>query len=396
MKTKHYYIIISLFLHSVLSEGISAPATIPRNAMAVVNSDNPAFTTTLKQLSGNRDKLLASPFFNVVSEKKLVAPGGNPHDYVSVGPYFWPNPDKADGLPYLEKDGIVNPNSRNYDNRKMWNMCDVVVSASLLYYFLKDEGAADHAVKQLQVFFLDEATRMNPNLKYGQGIPGKVSGRPAGMIDTFSLIDVVNAIGLLKDSTVMTSATYTGLQKWFADYAGWMRTDPMARKDWEVRQNHGISYHIQIASYLKFAGDDALALEHLRILEQRITETILDDGVQPAEVRRTKGWSYSIYTLSLIFYGVGAAADYHIDLLDSNRLSGRKIRAALDYLCSFIDTPEKWPHQEITGLRNDLLTPLLLQMYFYTGEEKYLNRYREIPQKRVPDMIALFFSPHAK
>lgn len=36
--------------------------------------------------------------WTVVRDKRL-APSGDPHDYCSIAPYFWPNPDTPDGLP---------------------------------------------------------------------------------------------------------------------------------------------------------------------------------------------------------------------------------------------------------------------------------------------------------
>lgn len=44
--------------------------------------------------------LLGEPTLKVTAQK-LKAPSGNPHDYTSMGPYWWPNPDTPDGLPYV-------------------------------------------------------------------------------------------------------------------------------------------------------------------------------------------------------------------------------------------------------------------------------------------------------
>ena len=35
----------------------------------------------------------------VVTNQKLLAASGNPHDYTSMGPYWWPDPDSPNGLP---------------------------------------------------------------------------------------------------------------------------------------------------------------------------------------------------------------------------------------------------------------------------------------------------------
>jgi hypothetical protein len=40
-----------------------------------------------------------------VTQKTRLAPSGDPHDYMSTGPYWWPDPDRPDGLPYRRRDG---------------------------------------------------------------------------------------------------------------------------------------------------------------------------------------------------------------------------------------------------------------------------------------------------
>ena len=54
------------------------------------------------------DKVLTKPAHSVV-EKTKTPPSGDRHDYMSVGPYWWPDSTKPNGLPYIRKDGQINP-----------------------------------------------------------------------------------------------------------------------------------------------------------------------------------------------------------------------------------------------------------------------------------------------
>ena len=36
-----------------------------------------------------------------VTHKERIAPSGDPHDYASYSRYWWPDPNKTDGLPYI-------------------------------------------------------------------------------------------------------------------------------------------------------------------------------------------------------------------------------------------------------------------------------------------------------
>ena len=370
-------------------------ATVPAELMAKAKvKASSGAEKRLVQLAQEKSAFIKEPFLSVVNNKVLVAASGDPHDYISVGPYFWPDPSKPDGKPWIEKDGQFNPTRTQYDNGKMSKMAYRTEICALLWHFKRDKEAAEYAVKQLEYFFVAPETRMNPHLKYGQSVPGKVDGRPAGMIDALELLKVIDAVSMLSDYPGYTKELHAGLQKWFKQYATWMRTDKMAKKDWPVRQNHGLSYHTQIAAYMAFAGDMGAARGHLNILKKRIVESIREDGIQPAEVRRTNGWSYSNYALMIIMQGVGVGKNIGFDLLNAEELSGIRVRAAVDYLIQFIKNPEKWPYKEIIGFSANRLSQILAQMYYHTGEKRYLDAYNSISGRRIREnRVTCFFVP---
>jgi len=66
----------------------------------------------IKYLKRQADKLLDITLLSV-TDKEQIPPSGDKHDYMSMGKYWWPNPDTKDGLPYIRKDGEVNPEAIN-------------------------------------------------------------------------------------------------------------------------------------------------------------------------------------------------------------------------------------------------------------------------------------------
>src|SRR4051794_15482581 len=44
-----------------------------------------------------------------VTDKQSTPPSGDKHDYMSLAPYWWPDPKSANGLPYIRRDGERNP-----------------------------------------------------------------------------------------------------------------------------------------------------------------------------------------------------------------------------------------------------------------------------------------------
>src|SRR5436305_1275860 len=68
----------------------------------------------VKSLTKEADKALAVGTFSVVN-KSFTPPSGDKHDYASLSPYWWADPSKADGKPYIRKDGQTNPERLQYD-----------------------------------------------------------------------------------------------------------------------------------------------------------------------------------------------------------------------------------------------------------------------------------------
>ena len=98
----------------------------------------------------------------------------------------------------------------------------------MAWYFSEEEKYARKATELIRVWFLDKATRMNPNLEYAQMIPGHNNdkGRCYGLIDTYSFIEMLDAVALLEQSKAFTAKDSKQLKKWFAELTDWMLTSP--------------------------------------------------------------------------------------------------------------------------------------------------------------------------
>jgi len=134
------------------------------------------------------------------------------HEYYSEGPYWWPDPKNPNG-PYIRKDGERNPGRFDGNHHDIGAMSSSVLSLGLGAYFLGDGRYAEHARKLLSTWFLDPATRMNPNLEYGQAVRGINTGRGTGLIDTVSLIHCTQGIVLLEQAGKLDEPLKNGLRQ---------------------------------------------------------------------------------------------------------------------------------------------------------------------------------------
>jgi hypothetical protein len=340
------------------------------------------FASALAALERDAKAALKVKPFSVVN-KATTPPSGDKHDYMSEAPYFWPNPRTTNGLPYVRHDGERNPEiNKITDHRNIGAMPETVETLALAYYFTGDEIYATKAAELLRVWFLDPATRMNPNLEYAQAVLGVNSGRGIGLIESRGLVRVVDAVGLLAGAKVWQDADQRGLGKWFGDFLQWMKESKNGRDEGAAKNNHGTYYDVQVSSFALFLGQTEFAVKILKAArEKRIALQIEPDGRQPLELVRTKAWSYSTGNLAGLMQLAKLGECVGVDLWHYETPDGRSIRKALDYLAPFALGEKKWPHQQLGGWSAEGFPPLLRQAALHYPDARYQEMARKLARE---------------
>ena len=346
-----------------------------------IQNNDAALVTALSRLRRDADRSLESKSFSV-THKDSAPPSGDKHDYTSTAPYWWPNPKTSNGLPYIRRDGEVNPErDQTSDRSRLGDLVQSVKALALAYFLTGREDYAAHGARLLRAWFLDATTKMNPHLRYAQAVPGRNQGRAEGIIETHNLPELIDAVGLLEVSKSWTQSEQKSLKDWFNAYLTWLLESAEGKAEAKAQNNHGTWYDVQLASFALFAGRDQVARKVLsEFSSNRIAKQIEPDGRQPRELDRTQAWSYSIFNLEAFFSAASIADKLGIDLWNYDSPDKRSIRKALDWLMPFATGERKWPYRQISGLPPEKLAPLLRHAARRYREPAYEKTIAKLPK----------------
>jgi hypothetical protein len=334
-------------------------ATLAQKKLAIKNKDTfllPAYNALIEVANKLLDYAPVS-----VMEKKATPPSGDKHDYMSLAPYWWPNPATPNGLPYVRRDGEVNPEVKDYpDKNNMPKVCENIYFLGLAYYYSNNKKYAKHAAKLLQVWFLNKKTKMNPNLNFGQIVKGQNDGRGAGIIDTRHFIYALDAVSLIKSSKCWTTKNNSDLQKWFNEYLVWLNTSTNGIDELNAKNNHGVFYDAQALAFANFINDKTQALQIIERATKRLDTQMNVDGLFPLELERTTSLHYSVFILNAFFAIANEAQKVNIDFWNKTTVTNKSLTKGFDALQPYITKQKTWTMQQIKPFNFTDAYPLLI------------------------------------
>ena len=384
-------------------------------AWALVRAGSPLTAPALSAVTAAAASALRSPSYFSVMNKTRLPPSGDRHDYLSVGVYWWPcsargpqactcnathcataSPacDVATGLPWVSCDGHMDrPAVNALDQPQIAGLASTVSALAQGYYWTRNEAHAERAATLVRAWFIDPATRMNPNLNFGQAFPGvENNGSFSGLIETDgNLVEILDAVALLQapapcgaggapcaGSPAWTPADDAALRAWLAQWSAWLATSPFSATALSFFNNHNTWLRGAWFLVAAWLGDTPRAAALLSGAKggaphAPICDQIGAGGELPAEEARVNSIGYVEMDLAGLLNLAGASryapfvaaggamevGDLYTFVCPSGNHSS--IRGAVEYLLPFATGARQWPYPtETTDFSGS--APLLRQL----------------------------------
>ena len=299
----------------------------------------------------------------VVTDKRFTphSPSKDRHDYVSVATYWWPNPDSANGLPYIRRDGHLSPDVGLYDRPRWEQTVGSIITLSRAAYFLDEPRYAEAAATRIRSWFLDPRTRMNPHLRFAQMIPGQCQGRQYGIIDfALYLPAVLDHVQLLagRNESGWTAADQRSMRDWCDRFLKWAETHEFGRQEEAAANNHAVHYDRMVVCLALFLDRPERARAQLEKSRKRIGQQIGADGSMPHELRRTCSFGYTVMNTRGFVELAWMARSVNVDLWSYTGENGGSIPAAVDFLHRHVRSTEPWPYPQIEPIDWRMVWPV--------------------------------------
>jgi Alginate lyase len=280
-----------------------------------------------------------------VMDKAAVPPSGDFHDWVTQAPYWWADPKNPKGK-YIRHDGKRNPEIDRWRDDQYFN--EMLKSTELLsqaYVLSQDERYAVKAIENLRLWFISRETRMNPNMTYGQFIPGITQGRGEGIIATRFIFKVPMILERLKVSKSWTQEDNQSISRWFESYLDWLKNSDIGQEEARHVNNHFTWYMVQVVSIELYLGQLSQAQSQLKELRDHVLEgQVTSEGLQPHELERTKSFSYSSMNLHAWWVLADLAKRAQVDFFSTP--AGQRLFLATDALIPYSDL-KRWPYPQL-------------------------------------------------
>ena len=253
-----------------------------------------------KRLREAADTALGRGPFSVF-DKTETAPSGDKADYLELAPYWWPDPQRKDGTPYIRRTEerlpdtvLYAPESDAFDRTRLQHVFDDATACSLAWAVSGAPQYRDHARQLIKAWFLKQETAMTPHLRYAQvrrGHNGN-TGDKAGIIAFKDIGYLLDGVRMLDDPDLSAD-----LADWLRPYRDWLLNSAQGKGARSSANSLGVFYDLQLGSIAAFLDDADTLMDCYLNSTARLKTHFDDEGGQPQELQRPGGQHHCAFNL---------------------------------------------------------------------------------------------------
>lgn len=335
------------------------------------------------------DKMMQEKPVTVTASSCKRSAGGL-HDFYSEGDYWWPDPSKPDG-PYIQKDGQSNPENFSDHRLSMIRLSDITATLTSAWLLTGKQKYATKATEHLLAWFVDSATRMNPDMLYAQAIWGRFTGRGIGLIDAYHLVEVAQSAKMLIEKKAITEPDAVKIKAWFSQFLKWMTTHPYGIDEMNAKNNHGTCW-VATASAIASLVDDETVKNRCtdRFKNILLPSQMAADGSFPLEIKRTKPFGYSLFNMDAFCNVAEILSTPQDNLWTYTTPDGKSLKKGMEYLFPFIADKTAWPFAKDIYIWDEwpVRQSCLLFAGIAYGNETYIRTFLKLPSNPThPEVI---------
>ena len=317
--------------------------------ITAISCSNIKMAFNLNEIERSRVLKNADAYLNELPETVTTTfcdrSAGTQHDFYSEGDYWWPDEKNLNG-PYIRKDGLTNPANFTSHREALIRFSQISGALASAYVLSNDKKYADKLALHLKAWFVNQDTKMNPNLLYAQAIKGVATGRGIGIIDTVHLVEVTKAVKSIENSSALSKAELEAIKLWFRNYLNWITTHEYGIAERDNGNNHSVCWTMQVAAFADLI-QDTITMDFCRNFYKTtlLPNQMDNDGSFPLELKRTKPYGYSLFNLDAMSSICQILSTKQDNLFTYTTKEGRNLELGLKFMIPYIENKSLWPFQ---------------------------------------------------
>jgi len=308
----------------------------------------------VRRLRAEAEKRLKEGPWSVTTERpKSLDLDLDVHDYYSQAPFWWPDPTNPTGA-YVHKDGQLNPDRFLANRNALSAMCESVYTLGAAAFLLDDPRYARRAARDINTWFVNPKTRMNPNLEFAQVINGSSAARGEGILEGRVFIHAIQGMEFLAHTGAWDSKDQAAVHRWFEEYLTWLTRSKKGQYEKKSGNNHASWWTAQTAAVASFVQNRAVENMTFAYYRERILPSqIHADGSAPREEAGTRSPFYSAFNLEAYATTCRIAQVNGEDLWNVEGKKGVTIAAVVEHLRPTLLDPKGWSKEQIAEFQNN-------------------------------------------